>query len=433
MSKPTSGQIALGFVIVMVAGLVFVMAILNLGQMAQVRVETSNAADAGALAGASWIASGENEAALIAGRMLDSVAMVQAIYLVPFCPGAGQRFYAEMLWMSLDVDPVNPVPAGRTVRPGPVGYFKEVAEDALYAAWYVGAREMLSASLNNMMMKFNTGPTGACGRYPDGSLHCEPVGVSQFGSLTDNIKEEQLEQLVSHSGGANLVLATLDWNNAMPASDPENLTHHPKYALRYTDEPPTLNIPNWPYGTYYQYYDAADRTMPIFPAPLFDCEFEGWGIRKSIADSNVPLAEIPDDLADFSQNPLEMVRRGGVWQKRWDEALPGMVPSITQLNPGTCQTPAGAPQRVCGMRLITPTPRPLVAVGFNNGNPQVRVTVSHEVQTATGTQGFLGSYSPVPDLVQRFDAVASQATAEVSPASTFPSDPRARAQLIQAD
>src|SRR3989338_7009872 len=103
--RSESGQIAIGFVIVMVAGLVFVMAILNLGQMAQVRVETSNAADAGALAGASWIASGENEAALISGRMLDLLAMVQAIYIVPFCPGAEARDYANQLWASLYATP----------------------------------------------------------------------------------------------------------------------------------------------------------------------------------------------------------------------------------------------------------------------------------------------------------------------------------------
>src|SRR3989338_2538620 len=99
------GQIAVGFLVIAAFTLLLVRMTINLGQMAQVRTETSNAADAGALAAASWIASGENEAALVASRMLDLLAMVQAIYIVPFCPGEGARHYADQLWASLYATP----------------------------------------------------------------------------------------------------------------------------------------------------------------------------------------------------------------------------------------------------------------------------------------------------------------------------------------
>src|SRR3989338_6952181 len=95
------GQIAVGFLVIAAFTLLLVRMTINLGQMAQVRTETSNAADAGALAAASWLASGQNEAALVAGRMLDLVGMVQAIYIVPFCPGQEARDYADNLCASL--------------------------------------------------------------------------------------------------------------------------------------------------------------------------------------------------------------------------------------------------------------------------------------------------------------------------------------------
>jgi hypothetical protein len=79
------GQIAVMFVVFMALILLLVAATMNLGEVALLKTGTANAADAGALAGASWVASGTNELAKIAQGMWINVYAVQAIFTIPFC------------------------------------------------------------------------------------------------------------------------------------------------------------------------------------------------------------------------------------------------------------------------------------------------------------------------------------------------------------
>src|SRR3989338_2579498 len=84
--RSRSGQIAVAFFVVIALILLLAAMTMNLGEVARLRTTTANAADAGSLAGASWVASGENEAAIIAEAMWINDLLVQAIFLIPFCP-----------------------------------------------------------------------------------------------------------------------------------------------------------------------------------------------------------------------------------------------------------------------------------------------------------------------------------------------------------
>ncbi|PIQ84260.1 MAG: hypothetical protein COV75_03095 [Candidatus Omnitrophica bacterium CG11_big_fil_rev_8_21_14_0_20_63_9] len=82
------GQMAVVFVILMALLLLLTPMTMNLGEITKIKTATANAADAGALAGASWVASGENEIAFIAMGMWNSIFLVQAIAILPFCTWA---------------------------------------------------------------------------------------------------------------------------------------------------------------------------------------------------------------------------------------------------------------------------------------------------------------------------------------------------------
>jgi len=97
------GQIAVVFVVLLGAMLIMASMMMNAGEIAAMRTSTSNAADAGALTGASWVASGENEMMDIGDTMLDNVFLIQRIYATPFCPSPNitteqiRTFYEVML------------------------------------------------------------------------------------------------------------------------------------------------------------------------------------------------------------------------------------------------------------------------------------------------------------------------------------------------
>ena len=88
MRRDSRGQIAVMFVICIALILAMAAMTMNLGEVAKLKTTTANAADAGALAAASWVASGENEAGLIAQGMWLNWLIVFLIFLIPFCLSA---------------------------------------------------------------------------------------------------------------------------------------------------------------------------------------------------------------------------------------------------------------------------------------------------------------------------------------------------------
>jgi len=461
------GQIAIGFLTIIALALVLVTMTVNVGQQAQVRVETSNAADAAALAGASWIASGMNEAAMVVAKLNEAVMMVQAIYLVPFCPGAEQRSYAENLWYSLEThpfawDPVLFGPADR--RRGPAPYFREVAEDAMWAAWYVGGREWYTSAVNNMMLRYGTSPMFIC--PPGADLATCLSGHSNYGDLRQAIKDEQ-ESLLHHPKTTPEGTTTiLQWNNGEDFDDPMNLTHTAPFNLEYPNAPSlTLAAET---GSYLQYEPAQEMVVDGVPHPVFTCTFEGWGIRtgySGVPDPEVPFALMPDDLLDYSVNPLAMVEEplmflgpmGSNWRKGWDvpwradplahpeapSTADPYVPSIDHLDVGYCQQPDGSPQYVCGVGARqTALAIDVGSPTFNDGVGHVGVAIAHEVETAVGegeSNPWFGLDNPVPNLALRFGTVASRARAEFQPPDFSPAEvyglpfAPATAELVEAN
>lgn len=449
------GQIAIGFLTVIALALVLVTMTVNVGQMAQVRTETSNAADAGALAGASWIASGMNEAALVANKVTEAKVLVQTIYLVPFCPGAEQTSYAEQLWYSLEehpyaFDPVYAAPGHW--RRGPANYFKEVADDAMWAAWYTGSREWFTSVVNNLMIKYPTGSGTVCDSDNFGACLGQ---YTNFGPVAHHIEDTQ-QALYELGAGSGVEYLPITWNNTLPFDDTMNLTHNAPFHVEFPERAPALQLA--PEAAAYSQYEKAHAiTVPGVPNPVFTCELEGWGIRTGYSGPNDPDALfvlMPESLLDYSVNPLAMVtetltlpgipvpglgvtylRKG--WDVEWLDGRPAeldrlsgsspYVPSLEHLDEvsqavngrpalGTCLTEDGDPQYVCGI-LPKSTPRTINVnpVGFQGGTGSVSVAVGHKVETATGTTDLFHSYAPLPNLAPRFPAVASKAQAKYSP------------------
>lgn len=79
------GQAAVMFLALMALILVLAASTMNIGEVAKLKTGTANAADAGALAGASWVASADNEIADIVPGMLLNIAIVMALFGFPFC------------------------------------------------------------------------------------------------------------------------------------------------------------------------------------------------------------------------------------------------------------------------------------------------------------------------------------------------------------
>jgi len=121
------GQVAVSFLVLMGFLILLVRITINVGQMALVRTETSNAADAGALAGASWMASGENEAAWVARKMWDAIHMTRALYMVPICPAPENKEYAQKIWEYLNQAPTSTCGMSDFSGCGPVGWLRQVA------------------------------------------------------------------------------------------------------------------------------------------------------------------------------------------------------------------------------------------------------------------------------------------------------------------
>ncbi len=85
------GQTAVIFVVLIALALVLAAFTMNLGEVARLKTSTANAADAGALAGASWVASLMNEYGTISAVMWALHTALSIMFAWPFC------FYA--IWV----------------------------------------------------------------------------------------------------------------------------------------------------------------------------------------------------------------------------------------------------------------------------------------------------------------------------------------------
>ncbi len=93
------GQVAVAFIVFMALLLMLASMTMNLGQAAQLKTETANAADSGALAGASWVASGTNEMVFVARGMSINAMITELIFAIPFCLESCPR--ALSIWAAL--------------------------------------------------------------------------------------------------------------------------------------------------------------------------------------------------------------------------------------------------------------------------------------------------------------------------------------------
>lgn len=145
-----TGQIAVAFLVFIALILLLAASTMNLGEVARLKTSTANAADGGAIAGASWVASGENEAAQIAKAMWLNHLITQAVFLIPFCP--------EIT--------VCPFPIPCCIKPLLMiaslwlmnSMLQHAANDAMQAAYEMGKAAALFTAIQNATID---DPTGA--------------------------------------------------------------------------------------------------------------------------------------------------------------------------------------------------------------------------------------------------------------------------------
>ena len=144
MRRP-KGQVAVGFVVLMGLVLLLTQPLMNLGEVARLKTATANAADAGALAGASQIASGTNYLARIARSMMVNYWVVQTIALVPFCVQVA--WYIELLVLDLYLK--NGV------------FLKRIADHAMENLWSDGKNSTLFLAIGNAPIDDTSGQVAA--------------------------------------------------------------------------------------------------------------------------------------------------------------------------------------------------------------------------------------------------------------------------------
>jgi len=388
------GQIAIGFIVILGFILLMVMSVTQIGQLSQVKVETSNASDAGALAAASWIVSGQNEGALIAQRMEEAIDTVQALFLVPFCPddvnipGNEQVDYANAVWSSLVRHPVNigfctvyreapGTPWNRVIgfandSCGLNAYFEQVANGVMESAWNMGRREYLTAAINNMLIRFAVG--------------IDVKGINS--NLYQEISDWQ-ERLYDTPGQASTSIQDLAWHNGRldnTQTPPtpvrgEFLYHTPTYHMTgYPVDPPQLTMKDWslPFLQYETGWTGS--FFSCIPVPAF-------GIEENLLTG--PMADL-DLVRPLPTRPLAMDSSG---LKQWQKIDLSVVLPLQDVNEVLCSIEA------CGMMIdhntmlarVKPSAieiqgRPDVAEALLGAKAAITVEIAHRVQTANAWQ-----------------------------------------------
>lgn len=140
------GQMAVVFIVLMALVLMLVPITMNLGEVARLKTATANAADAGALAGASWVASSENELAEIARGMWMAYMMVLAILFGPFC--IEWMWLGILLWTVLFI--VNYVIL-----------YTQAAQPLVRSAWKTAKATAAFTAIQNMLIDDQDGEVSA--------------------------------------------------------------------------------------------------------------------------------------------------------------------------------------------------------------------------------------------------------------------------------
>ena len=409
--------------------LVLVMVTINVGQMSQVRTETSNAADAGALAGASWMASGQNEGAAVAAKIWDSIHMLQAIYIMPFCPGTDSQEYARVLWGSLAGRPIELPPAPPSVPPGtpsaPAPYFRGVADDVMRAGWNLGRREALTAVMNNLIVRWDA----TAGTYPF------PFQVGGNFALAGDfryIPEQTMSSLVTmwqdRLYATNMPQETImfSWSSGNPFTstlEEGQLAQIVRYNFQYPERPPKLMLINLNMR-YLQFQSPtwADTN------PVFDYVGELVGIKNTWPPYTSPVVDLFQvaRVAPFPTRPLELDANG---RKYWDFDLTEAIPQLDDVDIGICDN------EVNGLVSMPETPARIVQPDWiHDGTGSVNVKVTHEVNTVLGTIADPNWGAIIPVWESRFQPVASEARANFTTADvTENGTQRASAQLTSAN
>ena len=423
------GQVAVACLVLTAFILVLVMVTINVGQMSQVRTETSNAADAGALAGASWMASGQNEGAAVAAKIWDSIHMLQAIYIMPFCPGTDSQEYARVLWESLAGRPIELPPAPPSVPPGtpsaPAPYFRGVADDVMRAGWNLGRREALTAVMNNLIVRWDA----TAGTYPF------PFQVGGNFALAGDfryIPEQTMSSLVTmwqdRLYAFNIPQETImfDWSSGDPFTSPLELGQVfqvVRYNFQYPERPPKLMLIN----LNMRYLQFQSPTWAD-TSPVFDYVGELVGIKNTWPPYTSPVVDLfrVTRVTLFPTRPLELDANG---RKYWDFDLTEVIPQLNDVDIGICD------DEINGLVSMPETPARIVQPDWiHDGAGSVRVKVTHEVNNSLGAIADPNWGATIPVWESRFQPVASEARANFTTADvTENGTQRASAQLTSAN
>lgn len=333
--RAARGNIAVFFIPVLAVMLLLTMWVINRGQTGIGRVEVANCADAGALAGASWIASGQNECLWVVRKMFSAMAMLQALYLVPFCPDA--EVYADDLWQDVVADDASVM-----------AYFGATCNALMEDAWRMGSQASFSACYNNLMIRNQ--PDVSPGEIqvqfyesPGGTVTAEWT-VEGIGDRTHTVTADVMypaqQPLLEQ---ADLEMSYLVWQATNPNPDPR----WPK---------------DWPGSVKFPCFDGVVSA-------------QGFGFG----------GPSPDMGADWAANPLAVI--GGLKGYEVDLFDGDRMALLIDIPYGDC-----AEGSLCFLKRLQTSNSPRRPVGILNSAASVGVSGTHSV-VQDGGGGWGGGWS----------------------------------------
>ncbi|MBI2093966.1 MAG: hypothetical protein HYT88_04515 [Candidatus Omnitrophica bacterium] len=256
--------------------------------------------------------------------------MVQAVFLVPFCPNA--KVYADTMRDFI------------FGQQGPMAYFHQVCDGVMREAWKMGCQGTFTAAFNNMVVRNIPG-------------FGDPIVVQGPGGTIDGL----ITDLYQNPTSSYYVEAQW-YSSSLRGID----RHETFYRATYPADPPELQV--LPLEMSYYFWIPQDARYPHYACGT------GWGINAP-----GPVLDMPANY--WQLNPLEVIN--GV--KRYDFDLAGVPPGVTV--PDLSLMPIGpCPTNVCGVDQD--------ALSYDEGVPEkiipeaagtVRMEVLHRVAGNTGT------------------------------------------------
>ncbi len=391
------GQVAVMFVVIIALIIALGAFTMNLGEVARLKTSTANAADAGALAAASWIASGQNEVAKIAQGMWINVYLVQAVFVFPFCLRVCHWAVILMAVLAL----VN----GLILR--------DIANEALHGAWDRARADAFFIAVQNLLID------DASGGVQD--------RLKQMGKTFEDDQRLPTPEETGRPSGSLAGSHWLQWRRSSPSGDGSDRTHWVAIHTSFSSSRPELTMSNWgPWGFCLIRWGECQQAGPTGGAAAASCCIRNpWG-----AGCIWPCFSWTPSWVTWGGKKKEAVKAPAkgtavrTGEKVWDWTRSGLVKMVGFL-PRPWPTSSGGDLGTCNFCLPIPInilQLPTKPGQISHGRGEVTVTVQYHREG-----GLMRGGTGVPFWTSRYPTeITSESTAHYTDASVS-SLPKAKA------